>query len=84
MRSCWNLLPSEIESRLSVRLLVNLNQDGSVAGSPQILEQDNSPIGIAIARAAVTAVRKCGPYRLAAEKYDNWRQVDVTFRSSEL
>lgn len=84
MRGCWNLLPSEIDSGLSVRLLVNLNPDGSVAGAPQVLAQDNSATGISIARQAVTAVRKCGPYRLAAEKYEQWRQVDVTFRASDL
>lgn len=84
MRGCWNLLPGEIESGLSVRLLVSLNPDGSVSGNPQILAQDSSATGISIARAAVTAVRKCGPYRLAAEKYDDWRQVDVTFRASDL
>jgi outer membrane biosynthesis protein TonB len=84
MRRCWNLLPAEIDSGLSVRLLVELNRDGSVSGSPQVLEQDNSATGISIARQAVTAVRKCGPYFLAAEKYDDWRQIDVTFRASDL
>ncbi len=84
MRSCWNLLPAEIDSGLSVRLLVELNPDGSVVGAPRVLEQDGSAVGISIARAAVTAVRKCGPYRLAAEKYEAWRQVDVTFRAGDL
>ena len=84
MRACWDLLPAQIEANLSVRLLVSLNPDGSVAGLPQVLQQDNSAIGIATARAAVTAVRNCGPYRLAPEKYESWRQVDVTFRPSEL
>jgi hypothetical protein len=84
MRGCWNLLPSEIEANLSVRLLVSLAPDGTVTGSPQILEQDSSPMGISIARAAVMAVRKCGPYRLDVAKYDAWQQVDVTFRPSDL
>ncbi|MHB1101479.1 MAG: hypothetical protein ACYC0C_01590 [Devosia sp.] len=84
MRRCWNLLPAEIDSGLSVRLLVELNRDGSVSGSPQVLEQDGSATGISIARQAVTAVRKCGPYQLAAEKYEDWRQVDVTFRANDL
>lgn len=84
MRRCWNLLPAEIDSGLSVRLLVELNRDGSVSGSPRVLEQDSSATGISIARQAVTAVRKCGPYQLAAEKYEDWRQVDVTFRAGDL
>src|SRR5690606_34608953 len=84
MRSCWRLLPAEIDSGLSVRLLVELNPDGSVAGAPRVLEQDGSALGISIARAAVSAVRNCGPYRLATEKYEAWRQVDVTFRAGDL
>lgn len=84
MRGCWNLLPAEIDSGLSVRLLVELGPDGSVVGLPRVLEQDNSATGISIARQAVNAVRKCGPYRLAAEKYEAWRQVDVTFRAGDL
>jgi len=84
MKSCWNLLPSEIDSGLSVRLLVSLNSDGSVSGTPQITEQDGSAIGRSIARAAQRAVVSCGPYRLAAEKYDEWRQIDVLFNASDL
>ncbi|MCB9994521.1 MAG: hypothetical protein H6873_12805 [Hyphomicrobiaceae bacterium] len=84
MRSCWRLLPGEIESGIEVRLLVNLNQDGSVAGTPSIAEAPNSSMGGSIARAAQRAVMQCGPYRLPAAKYAEWKQVDVTFRASDL
>ncbi len=84
MRGCWNLLPGEIDSGESVRLLVELNRDGSVNGTPKVLTGISSPMQGSIARAAQRAVLGCGPYRMAAEKYASWSQVDVTFRSSDL
>lgn len=84
MRGCWRLLPGEIDSGESVRLLVDLNRDGSVNGTPRVMTTISTPMQGSIARAAQRAVLGCGPYRLAAEKYASWSQVDVTFRSSDL
>lgn len=77
IKECWNLLPSDIDSGLDVRLLVNLDRQGNVVGTPQVTQQDNSAAGGAIARAAQRAVVNCGPYRLDAAKYDEWQQIDV-------
>ncbi len=84
MRQCWRLLPGEIDSGLSVRLMVELNRDGSVIGTPRVTTSITSPILGSIARAAQRAVLQCGPYRLAVEKYAEWKQIDVTFKSSDL
>ncbi len=84
MRRCWRLLPGEIDSGESVRLLVELNRDGSVKGTPRVLSNITTSIQGSIARAAQRAVLGCGPYRLAPEKYANWSQIDVTFRSSDM
>jgi len=84
MRRCWRLLPGEIDSGESVRLMVNLNRDGSVNGTPRVLTNISSPIVGSIARAAQRAVLGCGPYQLAAEKYENWKEIDVTFRPVDL
>ncbi|VAW18222.1 hypothetical protein MNBD_ALPHA12-1171 [hydrothermal vent metagenome] len=83
MRQCWSLLPGEIDSGLSVRLLVNLNQDGTVVGIPRVISNITSDMLGSISRAAQRAVLECGPYRLAAEKYAQWKQIDVTFRASD-
>jgi hypothetical protein len=80
IKQCWSLLPGEIDSGLSVRLMVSLNQDGTVSGTPQVLEADSSPLGGSMARAAQRAVMQCGPYRLSSASYDQWRQIDVTLR----
>lgn len=78
MKQCWQLLPSEADSGSSVRLMVNLNSDGSVDGTPQIMDDPSSQATGSMARAAVRAVMQCAPYKLASTKYDDWKQVDVT------
>lgn len=84
MRRCWNLLPGEIESGLTVDLRVNLNQDGSVLGTPRLLTNPTSSMHGSIARAAQRAVLSCGPYQLPAEKYAQWSEVEVQFRASDV
>ncbi|HTO28797.1 MAG TPA: hypothetical protein VL017_09425, partial [Devosia sp.] len=80
IKTCWNLLPSDINSGLNVTLLVTMNQDRSVASS-QIISADASPAGGAVARAAQRAVQACGPYdMLSADAYDEWRQIEVELR----
>ncbi len=85
MRKCWNPPISAFsEDGLTVRLLVNLNRNGSVNGTPKILSQINSSVAGATAKAAQRAVMRCSPYALNAQKYDNWKQVDVTFDPNDL
>jgi hypothetical protein len=80
IKGCWQLLPSDFGSGMDVRLMVSLNPDGTVSGTPQITQADPSPQGGQIARAAVRAVVACGPYRLSSASYNEWRQIDVTLR----
>jgi len=83
MRKCFNPpLSATVED--SARLLVELNRDGSVVGTPRILVVAPTPQGDPTARAAQRAVMRCGPYQLAAEKYEEWRQIDVTFDPSQI
>jgi hypothetical protein len=80
IKTCWNLLPSDINSGLNVTLRVSMNPDRSVAGT-QVIAADPSPAGGAIARAAQRAVTQCGPYEmLSADAYNEWRQIEVELR----
>tara|TARA_R110000868_G_scaffold15678_48_gene71393 strand:- start:10308 stop:10874 length:567 start_codon:yes stop_codon:yes gene_type:complete len=80
IKTCWNLLPSDINSGLNVRLMVTMNPDRTVAGT-QIISADASAAGGAVARAAQRAVTQCGPYEmLSADAYDEWRQIEVELR----
>jgi outer membrane biosynthesis protein TonB len=85
MRKCWVPPISALEvDGLTVRLIVDLNRDGSVSGLPRIASTIRTSVEDATAKAAQRAVRRCGPYQLAVEKYDEWRQVDVTFDPQDL
>ncbi|RDE08153.1 cell envelope integrity protein TolA [Pelagibacterium lacus] len=81
MRRCWQPpIATQSTPGLTVRLLVNLNRDGSVSGTPQILSQLSDELTRATALSAQRAVQQCSPYTmLPAEKYDSWQEVDVTF-----
>jgi TolA protein len=80
IKQFWNLLPSESDSGLSVKLRINLNRDGSLVGTPQVLEADASSIGAAMSRAAQRAVMQAAPFSLKADAYDEWKQIDITLR----
>lgn len=85
MRKCWNPpLAALSEPGLTSRLLVELNRDGTVARAVSVIDRDASALEQTMGRAAQRAVRRCAPYKLSAEKYDDWRQVDVTFDPRDL
>jgi colicin import membrane protein len=80
LAQCWSpplgwTDPSEVR----VVLLIELNQDGSVAGTPSVLESPQGAYSTTAPESALRAVRRCAPYALPAEKYDDWKQVKVTF-----
>jgi TolA protein len=80
IKQFWVLLPSETESGLTVTLRVNLNQDGSVAGTPQVIAADPSPLGASMGRAAQRAVLQAAPFSLSADSYNEWREIEITLR----
>ncbi|HEX9853369.1 MAG TPA: hypothetical protein VGA68_10160 [Woeseiaceae bacterium] len=84
MRKCFSP-PLGATAADSARVLVELNRDGSVAGTPRTISSGTTSVGEATLRAAQRAVIRCGPYsQLAAEKYEEWRQVDVTFDPNDI
>jgi membrane protein involved in colicin uptake len=83
IKNNWQLLPSDFNSGTNVTLQINMNRDGTLAGTPQILAADPSPAGGQIARAAVRAVMAAsqdGPFNLSADSYDQWRSIEVELR----
>jgi colicin import membrane protein len=80
LAQCWSpplgwTDPAEVR----VVLMLELNEDGSVAGTPQVLEAPPGSYATTAPESALRAVRRCAPYNLPAEKYDAWKQVKVTF-----
>ena len=87
MMKCWNVpVGAPDPTALVLRLRVALNQDGSVAGMPQLMDTLSlgDPYFRAASESAIRAVKMCGPYKLPVEKYDAWNDVIVTFDPTKM
>ncbi|MDQ0313963.1 TonB C-terminal domain-containing protein [Amorphus orientalis] len=85
IQQCWNPpIGARGADDLLVRVEMRLNPDGSVVGSPEVLNSSANPFFQAAADSARRAVLRCQPYNLPAEKYETWRQVRVTFDPRDL
>lgn len=84
MRKCWNPTLAERNDGVVIRLMVSMNTNGTVSGMPEIISDVSaSPLLGISARTAARKVMQCGPFDLPADKYDHWRQIDVTLDASQ-
>jgi hypothetical protein len=78
---CWKPPAGVTETTLDyVVLRVQLEPDGSLAGSPVLVEDKSSILGPALASSAIQALTTCQPFTmLKPEHYDQWRDIEVKF-----
>jgi hypothetical protein len=59
---------------------VQLNPDGTVMGRPQLSGSSASAMGNpytrAAAEAAMRAIYACTPYKLPAQRYSDWKEIN--------
>jgi hypothetical protein len=87
MQPCWNigaLAGAPNPEQLVVAIHLELNPDGTVAGKPQLNAQSQAaeatnPYVRALADTALRAIGKCAPYKLPANRFADWRNVDLSF-----
>ena len=78
-KRCWAIPDGWSDPRqVSVTLRFQLEPDGKLAGDPAVVEFPATTIGAAAAKAALTAVKQCGPYRLPADKYEQWKDIQLS------
>jgi len=77
---CWagvDDLPNP--ERYNVQMNLKLNQDGSIE-ELSLIDPKRRPIGSSFMGTAIDralrAVRKCEPYRLPSEDYEEWKEID--------
>lgn len=83
---CW-IVPAGARDAQNLRVTIRvfLNQDGSLARPPEIVDENRMNRAgeenfRTAAESARRAVQRCAPYRmLPANKYDTWREVELTF-----
>lgn len=85
VNSCWNVDPGSVAARVTVEVGFTLSRDGTVEGEPRLLSSSGDQSAITTAfEAARRAILRCqrGGYQLPADKYDQWREVVITFDPS--
>ena len=74
---------------MQVRVRIELNPDGTLIGSPRIVDRQRlsaDPVFRAYAESAVRALQnpRCRPLRLPLESYKAWRAISFNFDTREL
>lgn len=85
LRKCWKLpegLSPGANTRVTLR--VYLKRDGELASEPVLIEASASRDGPAVLMAAKAALAACQPFELPAEKYREWRILDLTFTPRDM
>ena len=82
VKQCWNIPPGAREANMSIRIRFSLNQDGTLAGTPQVENSSADPIFDATARSAVAALIECQAYELPQDRYDLWRENVLDFNTN--
>jgi outer membrane biosynthesis protein TonB len=80
LSACWTIPPGAREAQVVVKLRFALNSDGTVMGSPEVLNSSSDPMFATTAQSAVSAVMDCQAYDfLPADRYDLWRENTINF-----
>ena len=85
LRACWALpVGMRTAPGVVVSLRINLKPDGSLAGTPVVVNTSQDPLFPTLAQSAIRAVVKCAPYGfLPAAKYAAWKEVEASFDPRE-
>ena len=87
---CWSPpVGAPHPERLAVSFHLYFNPDGSVAQPPQLTGDSASaasrdPFVQAAAEAARRAIYTCAPYRLPADRYEEWRDTTFNFDPKDM
>ena len=78
-KKCWTVPTGWSDpGQVSVTVRFELKPDGTVDGEPAVVEFPATPIGAAAAKAAIDAVQQCGPFRLPAAQYNQWKDIQLS------
>jgi hypothetical protein len=92
LKSCWKV-PRGVAATERVKMVIRLSlrRDGGLASDPTLIEgvAPNSQAALVKATAvrdeAMRAIRQCQPYSmLPAEKYSEWRVLDIDFSPDQM
>lgn len=79
IRACWNI-PVSGKPAVLPQVRMVLNQDGSLAATPALINSSGDPQFRAVADSGMRAIRQCSPFRIPARfqpTYNDWRSTIV-------
>ena len=83
VQSCWTAPAAADGPAVTVFVRVSLKRDGTLAGPPEPLGGSASLPAITLLQSALAALQNCPAYKdLPADKYDEWRVLDLRFTPS--
>jgi hypothetical protein len=86
LKKCWRV-PAGVDSSTKMKMVlrVYLTPSGTITREPVLLQASASPEGPAVVLAAMRTIRQCQPYKsLPADRYNEWKVLDVTLSPREL
>jgi outer membrane biosynthesis protein TonB len=86
LKKCWTL-PDGMSPAQSTRVVLRiyLRRDGRLAAEPVLIEASASRDGPLLMQAAIRTLKDCQPYGfLPADKYREWRVLDLSFSPREM
>lgn len=82
---CWRTVADMPNpENLGVIVEVRLNRDGTLSSPPRVQDMgrirgSGNPFWLTAAERAQTAVIECAPFNLPADRYSQWRLIEVNF-----
>jgi hypothetical protein len=85
VRRCFKL-PTGLASGQQLQMVIRiaLAPTGALARDPEMVAAKMSPLGPALRDSAINAVRQCAPYKLPADKYQDWKVLDIDFSPDQM
>jgi outer membrane biosynthesis protein TonB len=86
LQECWKPPASlAAANNLVVVLRISLQPNGALSGEPTLLAASASEAGPTLIQTATRALQQCQPYAfLPADKYSEWRSLDLSFSPAGL
>lgn len=80
IRECWVIPPGAREGNITVKVRIQMNPDGSIAGDPEVMNGPGDFLFDTTARSTVAAILGCQNYDfLPQDQYDVWKDLVLNF-----
>ncbi len=87
IQHCWSVPGGARDAHeLIVTIRIYLHRDGTLSRAPQIVDLSRMSDSFyrTMAESALRAVLKCEPLPVPSSKYEDWREIELTFNPREM